>query len=966
MNEIEKENAKGNSIDIAKLSTNPTHIPTTSYSSFRKGLDQEAEDFLERVDEVTKTINDILSGKIDSEQWERQLEEKKKREELDKLTKERLNREREEKAKQDLLMGRKGKGEGDYYNFFCRYCFREYLLLFMTNCSLCSRPVETREARKNYLQGKLAEMKVSKANKSKRKANFAQWIKTEQLVTNRTFRNYQKWDLYESDTDEDEKGEPILPRDDPKFQALEMDLKNQVKKREEDNKLCEKYKNEGNEFMKAAEYRKAVEKYSLALDACRAFKALYTNRSNAYLKLEEYQLAIKDCDKVLDYYTAFEEELTLQPDIYCKALLRKCLGLKGLKKFDSALEQLELIREVEKNDFDKKIKQSLLKELFPALTNEINKLEFDINAEKEFFANLKKEINLAETSKPLFKELNNLLNIIEEYNRKKSLNESAPSLAELSSFKILISKLSLYMKTSSDFCFYFISSNGVDLILNFIYYYNSNTPIQSYEEEHSTLLLDFFFSLVDNDFKKAENEKMTSALNSLKLFTRLIKMIINKPDLKRFAVPTLKSIFGVLERGSMVECVRKSMGCIPKVELLIERVYLNFYFDNTIKDKEENDDKKQVQVDINSRAYGMLINFFTFMSNLMFTTGDLRGRVVKYSMYCKVNGDFIIVGLCNTISTIINELNQSLIKSDIHELKTVPSQKNKVFFTETIISFIINLSNDLDFRRKFITETNSLALLKQMIILINTKKIYGAFAYFSDLLERILSLFINLNFEETLTEFFLKEALDLNLLFEYLKKQGCEDHLVHLDRGLVVFAKMIKKDYSVLISNSFGSVKFMMMRLIELPLKQIASLSNLIKCCSIALSVYVKHILTEIKDKALLELLFKTKLRIWEVIVQEAPSDCDDKEVVVNALSYMISYYSIFTVFEYFPTPFTEKEEHLKLLINFTGEKLGLTRKNSGVLLAKIMKSSTENDNLVRKHHGMEVLMSEHDKLGIK
>ena len=46
------------------------------------------------------------------------------------------------------------------------------------------------------------------------------------------FKHYQKWDLYESSTDEDEKGEPILPRKDPNFLALEKDLIDSWKKKD--------------------------------------------------------------------------------------------------------------------------------------------------------------------------------------------------------------------------------------------------------------------------------------------------------------------------------------------------------------------------------------------------------------------------------------------------------------------------------------------------------------------------------------------------------------------------------------------------------------------------------------------------------------------------------------------------------------------------------------------------------------
>ena len=44
--------------------------------------------------------------------------------------------------------------------------------------------------------------------------------------------NYTKWELYESDSDEEEK-EPILPRHDPNFIALEKSMNADLKKKEE-------------------------------------------------------------------------------------------------------------------------------------------------------------------------------------------------------------------------------------------------------------------------------------------------------------------------------------------------------------------------------------------------------------------------------------------------------------------------------------------------------------------------------------------------------------------------------------------------------------------------------------------------------------------------------------------------------------------------------------------------------------
>lgn len=45
-------------------------------------------------------------------------------------------------------------------------------------------------------------------------------------------------------------------------------------------------------------------------------------------------------------------------------------------------------------------------------------------------------------------------------------------------------------------------------------------------------------------------------------------------------------------------------------------------------------------------------------------------------------------------------------------------------------------------------------------------------------------------------------------------------------------------------------------------------------------------------------------------------------------------------------------------IIEIAKEKLDLLRKNSAILLAKIVKSSSPMENFVRELHGMEVLMN--------
>ena len=50
------------------------------------------------------------------------------------------------------------------------------------------------------------------------------WKKTQQSLWKKTSNNYSKWDYFVSDSEEEPEQEPIVPKNDPNFMALEADL----------------------------------------------------------------------------------------------------------------------------------------------------------------------------------------------------------------------------------------------------------------------------------------------------------------------------------------------------------------------------------------------------------------------------------------------------------------------------------------------------------------------------------------------------------------------------------------------------------------------------------------------------------------------------------------------------------------------------------------------------------------------
>lgn len=101
------------------------NMPTATY------LKEEADDFLERVDDVNRQIRDLIDGKIDCDQLDKKEQEMLEKERLKQVQKEIQERERLEM----LRKGRPGKGHLGGYKTFCKNCFREFTIDGIEKCS---------------------------------------------------------------------------------------------------------------------------------------------------------------------------------------------------------------------------------------------------------------------------------------------------------------------------------------------------------------------------------------------------------------------------------------------------------------------------------------------------------------------------------------------------------------------------------------------------------------------------------------------------------------------------------------------------------------------------------------------------------------------------------------------------------------------------------------------------------------
>lgn len=91
--------------------------------------------------------------------------------------------------------------------------------------------------------------------------------------------------------------------------------------------------------------------------------------------------AVKDCDKIIEYLDIFEEEMKKNQDLYVKALCRKAQATMKLKNFEAALDCIETVKGLSKDE-------------------EINKLQKLIMIEHEVF---KKSLEAFDSDSPVFK-----------------------------------------------------------------------------------------------------------------------------------------------------------------------------------------------------------------------------------------------------------------------------------------------------------------------------------------------------------------------------------------------------------------------------------------------------------------------------------------------------------------------------------------------------------------------------------
>ena len=857
------------------------------------------------VEETCKEINKLLHG--NEKEVAEALEKQKKLEEREKNKKILAEIKAREKYEQ-LLNGVPGKGEGNNYFKFCPKCFYEYSIKELDDCTHCHEKLQTIEERHKYLKTKVEMYKEKQKKKKYRKMKYQNWIKAHGEIhildsSRHGPTNYTKWDMYESDSSDEEK-QPILPRHDPNFIALEKSMNLDLKKKEESQRKSLKLKEEGNKAFKEKKYKKAVNFYSEAIEETRGNMILYTNRANAYIKLEEFNKAIEDCSKVIDYYELFEEELDKNVDTYTKALVRKATALLQNRDYQEAKDTID--KAVDYNEKNEEILK-LQKEIENALSlnkKSLDALQKNKNSNDENFVLLKKLVD--ELRKRLYDK---------EVVKKNELMELFDKVINIISKEN--KKLASTTK-DNNYILYFSISNGIETIFHFI---------QSQANNDSDILTKILELLLEI----TKNEKYMSLINENKGYNKLIEFLFNtESDSQKKLAINLKQadmILSLLEKATLNDSCRKKITSISQLDLMAKLV-LSKYELSEVKD-------------VNTA--NLLSKIYTFICNICYSSNEIRSKISKV-----VSENFFI------------QLNKFIEKYNLE----LEYHKNLL---GSILSFITNLSNNVDFRKsvyeqkdflKFISGNLFVSLLDIEIFDKNNMEIY-------ELYEKTCSLFYNVSFipgkELDIIKYYEEIHIETFLFYFIIHKYkfktvSNEDMNMYLQRSLMLLLRIVKYNLDIFSKESKIQEKDIVLnKLVEfMEEKYLINCPVIIDYC-IKIWIYIlKADYEKINENDRVKKLTKNSCNILMKDVGKDLSNISEKntERIINNMSLLIAIIG----------KFKELSQDVKIVIplaiNICKEKTELLRKNAAILMARFAKAEPGNEDFLRELHGMDVLLS--------
>ena len=867
----------------------------------RDNLEADVWEVEQAVNEINKILHGDEKDLKAAEEKQKQLEERKKHK---KVLAELNAREQREK----LLNGFPGKGEGKNYEKFCPHCFYEYTIKDIEDCTHCHKKLITMEERHKILKQKLEVYKEKQKTKKFRKMKYNNWIKSHGEIkildaSHHGPTNYTKWDMYESDSDSEEK-EPILPRHDPNFIALEKSMNADLKKKEESQRKSLKLKEEGNKYFKEKKYKKAIEKYSEAIEETRGIMYLYTNRAMAYIQVGENNKAIEDCDRVIQYYELFEEELNKNLDTYTKALLRRAKALLNIKDYQEAKDTIDKAKEYnedneEINKFQKEIENclNLNKKSLDALKKNKNSNDESFNSIKTLIDELRKRL--------YDKEIVKKNELVEIFDKVKNI------------FIKENKKLSATLK-DNNYILFFSISGGIETLFNFLKSQANN------DSDILTKILELLITIISN-------EKYMTLINECNGYNQLIDFLFktesDKNADKKLAINLSQAdmILTLLEKATLDDSCRKKITDIDHIDLMAKIVL----------------DKYELAKVQDITTANLLSKIYTFICNICYSSNDIRSKIAK-----GVSDSFF-----KQLELFIEKYN---IEIEYH--------RNLL---GSVLSFIINMANDIPFRKRVNEEKKFLKFLSEhlLINLINNELFLKE--EIDEFYEKTCSFFYNVSFipgkEIEVIKYYLDIHIETFLIYFIIHKYkfktiNNENMNLYLQRSLMLLLRIVKFNLDIFSKESKIAEKDdLLNKLCELlDIKYLDNCPVIVDYC-IKIWIYLmKSEYEKLNENDRIKLLTQKSCKIMIEEVKDDLRGINDKnmERIINNMSLIIAILGKYKELS------KEVKVVIPMAINICKEKTELLRKNAAILMARYAKATPENEEYLRALHGMDVLVS--------
>ncbi|GAW80699.1 hypothetical protein, conserved [Plasmodium gonderi] len=368
--------------------------------------DEDIDEFLEKVNDVTEKVNGLLSGKISIEEIEREQNKLQLGEKIRQMREE----EKRECERREYLMGVRGSGvSNNNYEFFCLHCLVEFKYV-LEKCTRCGSTVISKEQRVQQLREKVEEYKKKKKERDLRRSLWKNYLKNGTMSGRsgsgksgsgksgsgrsgsgkkgsgrsgsgrsgsgkkgsgrsgsgrsgscrsgsgkkvQRVTSYEKWNYYEPSSDSFDEDERMIcvPKNNKDFQVLEKKIESDIKKKSENRKIAYSIKTRGNKYFKEMKYHHAIECYEEALQVCKDYLEIYNNLALCYIKTYRYEDAINSCDRVIHYYEIFKNDFhQMKNDTLFKSYLRKGFALFKLFRFEESSSSFNSALSLEPNN----------------------------------------------------------------------------------------------------------------------------------------------------------------------------------------------------------------------------------------------------------------------------------------------------------------------------------------------------------------------------------------------------------------------------------------------------------------------------------------------------------------------------------------------------------------------------------------------------------------------------------------